>query len=92
MGAPHTIFREVDSRLRRGVGKYQTYGAHERALAKRAERGKRLRLKNEVVRAYTTEKMKLGLSICRTRDLANNLSGLTPYEVFYQETGVALKC
>ncbi len=52
----------MDGRPRRGIGKYQAYGAHERALAKRAERGKRPRLKNEVVRAYATEKMKLGWS------------------------------
>ena len=57
-----TIFREVAGRPRRGVGKYQAYGAHQVALAKRAERGKRPRLKNEVIRTYTTEKMKLGWS------------------------------
>lgn len=56
------ICREVGGRPRRGLGKYQAYVAHNKALAKREKRGKRPRLKNDLIRTYTKDKMKLGWS------------------------------
>ena len=56
------IIREVGGKPRRGLGKYQAYIAHNKMLAKREKRGKRPRLKNNLIRTYTTEKMKLGWS------------------------------
>lgn len=56
------ICREVAGKPRKGRGKYQAYVAHNKAFAKREKRGKRPRLKNDLIRAYATEKMKLGWS------------------------------
>lgn len=55
------ISREIDGRPRRGVGKYQAYVSHGKALKRRL--GKKTdRLKNEFIRSYVKEKMKLGWS------------------------------
>lgn len=55
------ICREIDGKPRIGVGKYQAYISHEKALKKRG--GKKLvRLKNELIPRYVKEKMKLGWS------------------------------
>lgn len=55
------VSRELDGKPRKGIGKYQAHIAHEQALHKR--RGKKLfRLKNELIREYVKEKMKLGWS------------------------------
>jgi transposase, IS30 family len=56
-----SIFREVGGRPRKGVGKYQAYGNHTRALERRSGK-KPDRLKNGLIRSYVTEKMKLGWS------------------------------
>lgn len=56
------VCREIDGKPRKGKGKYQAYLAHNEALNRREKRGKRPRLKNELIRAYTSEKMKLGWS------------------------------
>jgi IS30 family transposase len=56
-----SISREIGGRPRRGVGKYQAHIAHEKALAKRFGK-KPLRLKNDLIRLYVNEKMKLGWS------------------------------
>lgn len=56
------ILREVGGKPRRGIGKYQAYIAHNKMLVKRGKRGKRLRLKNDLIRAYAKEKLKLGWS------------------------------
>jgi IS30 family transposase len=57
-----TICREVAGKPRRGNGKYQAHIAHKQAFAKREARGKRPRLKNNLIRAYTVEKLKIGWS------------------------------
>lgn len=55
------ICREIDSRPRKGRGKYQAHVAHEKALNGR--KGKKLfRLKNNLIQEYVVEKMKLGWS------------------------------
>ena len=54
-----SICREIDGRPRRGVGKYQAYVSHKKALLRRFGK-KPDRLKNEFVRSYMKEKMKLG--------------------------------
>ena len=55
-----TISREIDGRPRKGFGKYRAYQANCRAVKREESRGKRKRLKNEVTRIYTVEKLKLG--------------------------------
>lgn len=55
-----TISREIDGRPRKGRGKYKAYEANCRAVERESHRGKRYRLKNEVIRKYVSEKMKLG--------------------------------
>ena len=57
-----TILREINGRPNKGVGKYKAYVSHCRFLEKEKSRGKRERLKNEVIRSYTKEKLKLGWS------------------------------
>lgn len=57
-----TIWRETKGRPRKGHGKYEAYQAQCQALEREKDRGKRLRLKNEVTRVYTTTKLKLGWS------------------------------
>lgn len=56
------ICREVAGKPRKGRGKYQAYTAHYKACTKREKRGKRPRLKNDLIRTYTKEKMKIGWS------------------------------
>lgn len=55
-----TISREIGGRPRRGLGKYQAYQANCRAVKREGSRGKRERLKNETIRIYVVEKLKLG--------------------------------
>lgn len=55
-----TISREIGGRPRNGFGKYQAYQANCRAEKREESRGKRDRLKNEDIRVYVVEKLKLG--------------------------------
>lgn len=56
-----TVSREIAGRPRKGRGRYEAKRAHEEALEKRL--GKRGgRLKNETVRAYAVESLKIGWS------------------------------
>lgn len=55
------ICREVASRPRKGVGKYQAHVAHAEALERRYGK-KSHRLKSAFIRAYATDKLKLGWS------------------------------
>lgn len=56
-----SVCREVADKPRRGIGKYQAHIAHEKALDRR--KGKKVfRLKNDLIRDYVVEKMKLGWS------------------------------
>lgn len=56
-----SISREIAGRPKRGVGKYQAHVSHEKALARRFNK-KPSRLKNDSIRLYVKEKMKLGWS------------------------------
>lgn len=56
-----SICREIAGRPRRGVGKYQAYASHGRALKRRLDK-KPVRLKNELIRSYVKEKLKIGWS------------------------------
>ena len=58
---PGSICREIDGRPRRGVGKYKAYTNQGRSLKRRLGK-KPNRLKNELIRSYVAEKMKLGWS------------------------------
>ena len=57
-----TVFREVEKRKSKELGFYRADVAHEKALNKRGKRGVRERLKNETIRSYAKEKLKLGWS------------------------------
>lgn len=57
-----TVFREIAGRPNKGRGKYQAYTSHCKFIEREKSRGKRTRLKNEVTRTYTEEKLKLGWS------------------------------
>lgn len=56
-----SILREVGEKTRRGIGKYQAYVSHAKALERRLGK-KSFRLKNELIRSYAKEKLKLGWS------------------------------
>lgn len=56
-----SICREIDGKPRRGVGKYQAHARHVQALGRRYGK-KPTRLKNNLIRSYTREKMKIGWS------------------------------
>lgn len=57
-----TVIREIERNGAPKTKKYRPESAHAKALAKRARRGVRPRLKNELIRNYTIEKLKLGWS------------------------------
>ena len=54
-----SICREIDGKPRKGRGKYQAHINHEKALNRKTNK-KNLRLKNELIRNYAVEKLKLG--------------------------------
>ncbi len=56
-----SVSREVGGKPRRGIGKYQAYRSHALALERRFGK-KPDRLKNDLIRSYVKEKMKLGWS------------------------------
>lgn len=56
------ICREVAGKPRRGTGRYQASIAHSKTCDEREKRGKRPRLKNDLIRKYTIKKLKLGWS------------------------------
>jgi transposase, IS30 family len=56
-----SVCREIDGKPKKGVGKYQAHIAHEKALNRRKGK-KQFRLKNELIRKYVVEKIKLGWS------------------------------
>ena len=59
--SPASVSREINRNipLKRS---YKPRVAHERALAKRKERGRKLRLKNQAIRRYVIQKLKGGYS------------------------------
>jgi len=56
-----SICREINRRPRKGVGRYQAYRSHQKALERRFGK-KGFRLKNDLIRSYVKDKMKLGWS------------------------------
>jgi IS30 family transposase len=56
-----SICREIGGKPRKGVGKYQAHVNHGKALERRFGK-KPSRLKNDLIRSYTKEKMALGWS------------------------------
>ncbi|MDO8620901.1 MAG: IS30 family transposase [Candidatus Levybacteria bacterium] len=85
-----SICREVSGKPRRGLGKYQAHIAHGKALDRRFSK-KPDRLKNEIIRAYVKEKMKLGwspeqISIRLPIDLpGNKISHEAVYQFVYAQ-------
>ena len=60
---PSTIFREIDGKPPTGVGKYIADVSHRKALERIARRGNKSKLdKNEDLKEYVINKMKLGWS------------------------------
>jgi transposase, IS30 family len=57
-----TIIRELARNGVPNAKQYRAESAHVKAFARRAKRGVRPRLKNELVRSYVSEKLKLGWS------------------------------
>lgn len=72
--SPSSVSREINRNipLRRA---YPPRLAHERALAKRKERGRKLRLKNQTVRRYVIAKLKEGHS-------PEQIAGRMPQEIW----------
>jgi len=56
-----SVCREIGGKPNKGIGKYQAHINHEKALGKRFGK-KTVRLKNDLIRNYTIEKLKLGWS------------------------------
>ncbi len=56
------ISREINGKPHKGRGRYKAYQANIKALERDKNRGKRERLKNEIVRNYVKDKLKLGWS------------------------------
>jgi IS30 family transposase len=80
-----SICREVAGRPRGGVGKYQAYTSHAKALARRLGK-KPDRLKSPLIRTYAVEKLKLGWSpeqIALRLPMAHHGSSIS-HEAIYQ--------
>jgi transposase, IS30 family len=89
-----TILREIHGRPNKGVGRYKAYISHCQFLEKEKSRGKRERLKNEMIRTYTREKLKIGwspeqVSIRISIDLGKeyHISYEAIYEYVYDQIG-----
>ena len=86
-----TVFREVEKRKSKELGFYRADVAHEKALNKRGKRGVRERLKNETIRSYVKEKLKLGWSPEQialrlpTDHLKENISHEAIYQYVYAQ-------
>lgn len=57
-----TVFREIEKHKSKRLGFYRADVAHGKALKKREKRGTRKRLKNDIIRSYAIEKIKLSWS------------------------------
>ncbi|HBV01638.1 MAG TPA: IS30 family transposase [Candidatus Taylorbacteria bacterium] len=57
-----SVSREIGGRPSKGLGRYKAYQANLKSLSRDKRRGRRERLKNETVRRYVIDKMKLGWS------------------------------
>jgi len=57
-----TVFREIKKYKSKELGYYRADVAHAKALEKREKRGVRKRLKNNLIKTYVLEKLKLGWS------------------------------
>ena len=82
-----TVSREIGGRPRKGIGRYKAYQANCRAIEREDNRGKRERLKNETIRNYVKEKLRIGWSpeqieIRIVKDLGKKYS--ISYEAIYQ--------
>lgn len=80
-----SVCREIGGKPRKGIGKYQAHIAHEKALNMRKNK-KLFRLKNDLIRAYVAEKMKLGWSpeqIAIRLPLEHKAESIS-YEAIYQ--------
>ncbi len=85
-----TISREINSKPRRGVGKYSADIAHKEALGRIAKRGNVSMLeRNKELREYVVEKLKIGWSpeqidIRLPIDFSDNKEMRISYEAIYQ--------
>ena len=82
-----TVSREINGCPRKGMSRYKAYTSHCRAIERQKDRGKRERLKNEVIKVYVKEKLKLGwspeqISLRIHKDLGKEYT--ISYEAIYQ--------
>jgi IS30 family transposase len=80
-----SVCREIDGSPRKGIGKYQAHVAHEKSLNRRKDK-KLFRLKNDLIRNYVIEKLKLGWSPeqIQLRLPIDHKSESISYEAIYQ--------
>jgi IS30 family transposase len=71
-----TISRELEGRPRKGQGKYEAFKAQCLAIERVKDRGKRLRLKNETIRLYAIEKLKIRFTYIGLCTLINSIKNL----------------
>ena len=80
-----SVSREINGKPRRGMGKYQAHVSHNKALDRRFGK-KGVRIKNDIIRAYVVEKLKLGWSpeqISLRLPIEKRGQGIS-YEAIYQ--------
>lgn len=87
---PSTIFREIDGKPPAGIGKYIADVSHRKALKRIARRGNKYKLdKNENLKEYVINKMKLGwspeqISLRLSVDYEKDKNMRTSHEAIYQ--------
>ena len=88
--SPGSVCREIGGKPSRGTGKYQAHVSHQKSLNRRLGK-KSNRLKNEFIRSYVKEKLKVGwspeqISIRLTIDHPdNNVSHEAIYQFIYAQ-------
>ena len=83
--SPSSISREINKNRPLEIRRYTPRIAHERALKQRKSRGRKERLKNQVLRNYVTVQLKLGWSPEQISAKAKETVGITiSHEAIYQ--------
>ncbi len=88
--SPSSVAREINRNIPEEQRRYTPRLAHERALLKRKKRGREDRLKNEDIRTYVTDHLKLGWSPEQItgrmkRDRIGSLSHEAVYQFIYAQ-------
>jgi transposase, IS30 family len=88
--SPSSVSREIKRNAPEQRKVYTPRLAHEKALKKRSSRGREVRLKNDTVRSYVVEHLKLGWSPeqiagCIERDTRETISHEAIYQYIYAQ-------